>query len=85
MAAGIAAGCLMAAHGATLPEGPGKRLVMQVCTKCHGPGTFEALRLTRAEWKLEVDGMIARGAKANRSQARRIVDYLAANLGRPAK
>jgi hypothetical protein len=72
-----------AASAQTLPDTPGRRLVLQVCTKCHGAEMFAALRLTRAEWKYEVDGMVARGARANRAQARRIVDYLAANLGRP--
>ena len=65
-----------------LPDRPGKKLVLQVCTKCHPAETFTGLRLTREEWKHEVNGMIARGAKANRDQARRIVDYLASNLGR---
>ena len=41
---------------------------------------FAGIRMSRDEWKLEVDGMIARGAKANHQDARRIVDYLARNL-----
>jgi hypothetical protein len=73
---------LAAADDSVLPDRPGKKLVVQVCTKCHPAETFAGLRLTRPEWKYEVDGMIARGAKANRAQARRIVDYLSANLGK---
>ena len=65
-----------------LPDKPGKKLVVQVCTACHQAETFTALRMTREEWKHEVEGMIARGARANRAQARRIVDYLARNLGK---
>jgi hypothetical protein len=79
---GAMAALLVRAQDAGLPERPGKKLVLQVCTKCHPAETFAALRLTREEWKHEVDGMIARGAKANRTQARRIVDYLASNLGK---
>ena len=55
--------------------------MLRVCTKCHGIEMFAAIRMTRDEWKYEVDGMIARGAKASRQDARRIVDYLAKNLG----
>jgi hypothetical protein len=79
---GAMAAALVAADDTGLPKKPGKKLVIQVCTKCHPAETFAGLRMTRKEWKHEVDGMIARGAKANRAQARRIVDYLAANLGK---
>jgi len=58
-----------------------KRLLDRACTKCHGIEMFANIRLSRDEWKYEVDGMIARGAKATRAEARRIVDYLAKNLG----
>jgi hypothetical protein len=66
---------------AALPDAPGRPLVLRVCTKCHESTTFSGLRMSREEWKFEVDGMIARGAKANRKEARQIVDYLAKNLG----
>jgi hypothetical protein len=75
---------LAAADDTGLPKGPNKKLVVQVCTRCHPAATFAGLRMTRKEWKHEVDGMIARGAKANKVQARRIVDYLALNLGKTA-
>jgi hypothetical protein len=80
---GALAAALAAADNTVLPNRPGRKLVVQVCTKCHPAETFAGLRMTRKEWKHEVEGMIARGAKANRAQARRIVDYLAANLGKP--
>jgi hypothetical protein len=64
-----------------LPNTPGRALVMRVCTKCHGTEMFAAIHMSREEWKYEVDGMIARGARANRQEARRIVDYLSRNLG----
>jgi hypothetical protein len=79
------AAALAAAGSSVLPDKPGRKLVVQVCTKCHPAETFAGLRLSRKEWRHEVDGMIARGAKANKVQARRIVDYLAANLGKPAR
>jgi hypothetical protein len=64
-----------------LPNAEGRALVLRVCTKCHGVETFAGIRMTRDEWRFKVDSMITRGAKANRRDARRIVDYLAKNLG----
>jgi len=72
---------LRAQPAPSLPNTAGRALVLRVCTKCHGIEMFAAIRMTRDEWKYEVDGMIARGAKASRQDARRIVDYLAKNLG----
>jgi len=60
----------------SLPDGPEKALVVRVCTACHEAATFTQLRLSREEWTHEVDGMIERGAKANRREAKQIVDYL---------
>jgi hypothetical protein len=82
---GIMAAALAGADNSVLPGGSGKKLVVQVCTKCHPAETFAGLRMTRKEWRHEVDGMIARGAKASKVQARRIVDYLAANLGKTGR
>jgi hypothetical protein len=73
---------LSAQTKAELPNAPGRAVVLRVCTKCHGIEMFANIRMSRDEWKYEVDGMIARGAKANRQDARRIVDYLAKNLGK---
>ena len=64
-----------------LPRAPGRDLVIRVCSQCHAVATFAGLRLTRAEWSHEVDGMIARGARANRKEARRIVAYLSKHFG----
>jgi len=72
---------LHAQTASSLPNTTGRALVLRVCTKCHGIEMFSAIRMSRDEWKYEVDGMIARGAKASRQDARRIVDYLAKNLG----
>ena len=57
-------------------------LVMRICGKCHGVATFVQTRLTRQEWRLEVDAMVARGAEGTTDEMRSVVDYLAKNLGR---
>jgi competence protein ComEA len=57
---------LFAARGvalAQLPDGPGKDVVVKVCTPCHEPNRAAALRLTREGWEQTVADMRWRGAK----------------------
>lgn len=64
-----------------LPEGAGKNVVQQVCgSTCHGPEIVSGKGYSRDNWATVVNGMIARGAKANASEFGEIVDYLAKNL-----
>jgi hypothetical protein len=37
------------------------------------------------EWEKVVDDMIARGARGSNGEARAVVEYLAKNLGKPAR
>ena len=67
---------------ASLPDVRGKSEVIHMCTACHGTDTFSRTRMSRVEWKSEVDNMIARGAKGSESEIRLVVDYLARNLAR---
>jgi cytochrome c5 len=69
---------------AVLPDVEGKALVMRICGKCHGVETFAQTRMSRQEWKLEVEGMVARGAEGTKDEIRRVEDYLAKNLGHAA-
>jgi len=55
-----------------------------MCTTCHGAATFAASRMSRQEWKAEVDNMIARGARGTDAEVQAVIDYLARNLGAPA-
>jgi glucose dehydrogenase len=67
----------------TLPEGSGKALVERTCgAPCHGLNTVTGVRRDRAAWIAMVDNMVARGAKANEADTRRIVDYLATHFGK---
>jgi cytochrome c553 len=65
---------------ASLPDTPGKAVVLRVCTRCHGAAAFAQLRMSRAEWQSEVNSMVARGATGTRRELRMVVDYLAKNL-----
>lgn len=71
------------AGNAALPDAQGKQLVVRICGKCHGAGTFAADRMSREEWKAEVDDMVARGAEGTREEIQTVVDYLATHLAGP--
>ncbi|MFN7925076.1 MAG: cytochrome c [Bryobacteraceae bacterium] len=64
-----------------LPDGPGKEAVIRVCgSTCHGPQIVAGKGYTRENWGVVVNGMIARGAKAEAAEFTEIVDYLGKNL-----
>jgi mono/diheme cytochrome c family protein len=64
-----------------LPEGAGKSTVQAVCgSTCHGPEIVASKGYSRQSWAGVVNGMIARGAKADSKEFAEIIDYLAANL-----
>lgn len=65
-----------------LPEGPGKDLVMKVCTVCHELTRITNKKKTKEEWSDTVDKMAARGAMASDEEFEMIVAYLAKNFGK---
>ena len=65
-----------------LPEGPGKAVVVKVCTGCHGASAFGSMRLSREGWSDVMQEMVARGAQATSAERRTIIDYLARHYGR---
>jgi len=67
-----------------LPEGPGKDLVIKVCTSCHGAENFTDKRNTKEDWKAVVQTMIEFGAEVSSEQAEIIVNYLTKNFGKSA-
>ena len=64
-----------------LPEGPGKRLVQDICTGCHGLESVTSQRATRQGWESTVDYMIQRGATMKDEDVRVVVNYLTKNFG----
>jgi quinoprotein glucose dehydrogenase len=69
---------------AVLPDAKGKQEVIRMCTSCHGSETLTRTRMSREEWKAEVDNMMARGAQGTDAEVQLVVDYLARNLAGPA-
>lgn len=67
-----------------LPAGPGKDVVVRVCTACHDATQFAYARLTPDEWDSEVTKMQAAGAEMTAEEEVAITAYLAKNLPKPA-
>lgn len=68
------------ATAADLPEGPGRDLLLRVCTGCHKPDSFAAYRFTKDEYHAIVARMAERGAQASGPELDRIAEYLAKNF-----
>jgi cytochrome c5 len=64
-----------------LPPGEGRELVAVACSQCHYLGTIAKIRNGAPGWRIFVSNMVLRGAQLNSSEADKVVDYLARNLG----
>ena len=65
-----------------LPDGPGKKEVLQICRDCHELDTVTMDNRTRDGWKKTVAKMVDRGAEGTDEQFEAIVTYLTKNFGR---
>jgi competence protein ComEA len=61
----------------TLPAGPGRELMIKVCSQCHSPDQAADQQLDEAGWKTLVDQMASKGAEATEAELGEIVAYLA--------
>jgi competence protein ComEA len=71
--------------GKLLPDGPGKEIVVRLCTECHGPENFRKVRHDKDEWSDSVADMVDRGAEGTPAELAAVVDYLAQNFGPDSK
>lgn len=60
-----------------LPPGPGRELMIRVCSQCHSPDVAADQQLDAAGWKGLVDQMASQGADATDAEFEQIVRYLA--------
>jgi cytochrome c5 len=65
-----------------LPEGDGKKLVMKICTDCHGAEQIVAKKRTKAEWDDVISDMVQKGAEGKDAEFDAIVAYLVKNFGK---
>jgi hypothetical protein len=84
IAAAAAALCLAAvgpvlaqAPADPLPDGPGKDVVVRVCTACHDATQFAYARYTPDEWDNEITKMQSAGAEMSAEDQVAISAYLA--------
>ncbi|THD53581.1 hypothetical protein [Phenylobacterium sp.] len=91
LAAAAAALCLVAVGPVlaqtpddALPAGPGRDVVVRVCTTCHDATQFAFARHTADEWDSEVTKMQGAGAEMTAEEQVAITAYLAKYLPKPA-
>jgi hypothetical protein len=66
-------------HGA-LPDGPGKELVLNICTQCHDLGRVRRTRLNAEGWAEILQTMLNEGAPLTDDDFAKALRYLARNF-----
>jgi cytochrome c5 len=74
---------LVKAHG-PLPDGPGKEIVLNICTQCHDLQRVRRQRSTAEGWAETLDAMLNEGAPLSEQELPVLLRYLARNFG-PAR
>jgi competence protein ComEA len=64
----------------TMPEAPGKKETLQLCSACHEAAKATSVKLTREGWIETIDRMKAFGASGSNDEFAAVLDYLAANF-----
>ncbi len=77
---GLLATSTVIAQVTQLPEGPGKQVIENSCTACHGVDVILAQPRSADEWGQVVDRMVGNGASLSDEQYKTVVTYLGANL-----
>jgi mono/diheme cytochrome c family protein len=72
---------VLTAGTASLPEGDGKKAIEGACAACHSLEIVAQQHWTKEKWLLVVDDMVARGAKLEKGEKPRVLDYLADHFG----
>lgn len=65
----------------SLPGGPAKKVVAEVCGACHDVDTAVGERRTKAGWQATVGAMVDRGARASDDEIKTVIEYLARYFG----
>ena len=69
------------AGASTLPDGPGKAIILKACTVCHDVQQATSKRGTADDWTATVNDMLSKGADLSDDDAATVVQYLAAHFG----
>ena len=63
----------------TLPDGPGKAQVIQLCSACHEPAKATSVKLAKEGWIETIDRMKAFGATGSDEDFAAVLEYQACN------
>jgi len=77
----LAAATLFASDNAPRRQDPGKKLVEEICSFCHGLARLKGQAHSRDEWSNVIKGMVSEGAPVTDEEFSLILDYLAKNFG----
>jgi competence ComEA-like helix-hairpin-helix protein len=69
----------------TLPDGPGKAIILKSCTTCHDAQQATSKPGTADEWTQTVNDMLSKGADLSDDDVTTVVQYLAAHFGPASK
>jgi cytochrome c5 len=64
----------------SLPNGPGKDIVLRACVKCHSLKITTSKRASEDEWATSVNNMVNRGAVLSDDEIDEVIDYLSKNF-----
>ncbi len=67
-------------HG-TLPDGPGKSVLLNTCTMCHDLGRIKFGARSAEEWEETLVSMLNEGAPLNDAEFEAVHHYLSENFG----
>ncbi|HXI31799.1 MAG TPA: hypothetical protein VNG89_25350 [Vicinamibacterales bacterium] len=70
----------LARQHAPLPDGPGKEVVLNICTQCHDLARVRRERLSAEGWAEILDAMLNEGAPLNQQDFAAVLRYLARNF-----
>jgi len=70
---------LVTNHG-PLPDGPGKAIVLNICTMCHDLKRVRQNLSTREEWEVTLGAMLNEGAPLSEQDFPVVLSYLARNF-----
>ena len=80
-AAVVVAAILGARHAAAqLPEGPGRKETVKLCSQCHAAEVVMSVGQDRAGWAATLRKMSALGARGTDEEFRAVLEYLAARF-----
>ena len=81
---GAAGSGLAADPNEVLPDGPGKDVVVHVCTGCHEASQLTYKRRSSEDWDYMIGKMIDGGAELTAQEQDTVHAYLVKNFGPPA-